>query len=962
MTEQLSSPIVLSDDEIEVIFEDIQAPVGEPAIDISGSETLLAAIPGSSITAPDPGNTAVQASGENVTVLNLGEISGDLNGLSSTGDDLRLLNIGTVQSNSRAVDLSDGDGSFVLNTGNILGAGNQRNGTLYVDGTVDDLDLINSGTIDAGEGNLGDAVSVQVGATDDPGNENINITNNGLLQGRGDGPDVFANGGRVTANGSSGLRFFNGSGQSEATVSGSVVNRGTITSEVNVGFLGGLVVEDGVAFDGRIVNSGLISGPRNGLYIGNAEHNLSILNTGEIASGSRAVNLDGDNVTLSNQGSIVGTGNQRNGTIYIDGTADNISVNNQGLVDAGEHNLGDAFSVQVGATGDAVSEDINIINSGLLQGRGDGPDVFANGARVAANGSSGLRFFNGSGGAEATVTGSVLNQGTITSEVNVGFLGGLVVEDGVAFDGRIVNSGLIAGPRNGLYIGNAEHDLLIVNSGEIASGSRVVNLDGDNVTLSNQGSIIGTGNQRNGTVYLDGTADNITVNNQGLVDAGEGNLGDAISVQVGATRDAISEDISIVNSGLLQGRGDGVDVFGDGGRVASNGSSGLRFFNGAGESGSTVTGSVVNQGTITAEVNVGFLGGVVVEDGVAFDGQIANSGLISGPRNGLYIGNAEHNLQIVNSGQIESGSRVVNLDGDNVTFINQGSILGTGDQRDGTVYLDGTADNITVNNQQGTIDAGEGNSGSGLSVQVGTANGLGEGIDDLELSADISNSGLIQGRGASNVPAGIRLFVGSGLTEATFTGDITNELNGVITSEEQAGVLIEAGVIVNGQITNLGTISGGNGFAIDAQGALGTVDILNAGTLNGQVRLGTGSDRFVQASVDAVVVSGGLGNDEIIGGNGDDTLNGGGDDDLLTGGLGVDTFIFENSAGRDVVTDFSITDDILDVSAIFDDVQDVLGATSQVGNDTLIDFGDDSSVRLVGVDISSLTSNNFAFA
>ena len=967
MANELTNPIVLLDSDIEVVLEDIQAPVGQPAVDISGDQALLAVLPGGSIAAPDPGNTAVQASGDNVAVLNLGDISGDLNGISSTGNNLRLFNFGTIQSNSRAVDLSDGDGIFVLNTGDILGTGNQRNGTLYVDGTVDDLGLVNSGVIDAGEGNLGDAVSVQVGAAGDLSSDDINITNNGLFQGRGDGADVFANGGRVAANGSSGLRFFNGSGQPEATVTGSVTNRGTITSEVNAGFLGGLVVEDGVAFDGRIANSGLISGPRNGLYIGNADHDLQIVNSGQIESGSRAVNLDGDNVTLTNQGNIVGTGNQRNGTIYLDGTADNITVNNQsqGVVDAGEGNLGDAIAIQVGATGDTSSDDINIVNSGLLQGRGDGADVFANGARVASNGSSGLRFFNGSGEPEATVTGSVTNRGIITADVNVGFLGGLVVEDGVAFDGRITNSGLISGPRNGLYIGNADHDLRIVNSRQIESGSRAVNLDGDNVTLTNRGNIVGTGNQRNGTVYLDGTADNITVNNQsqGVIDAGDGNLGDAIAIQVGATGDASSDDINIVNSGLLQGRGDGADVFANGARVAANGSSGLRFFNGSGQPEATVTGSVINQGTITSEVNVGFLGGLVVEDGVAFDGLIANSGLISGPRNGLYIGNADHDLQIVNSGQIESGSRAVNLDGDNVTLINQGNIVGTGNQRNGTVYLDGTADNITINNQlQGVIDAGAGNSGSGVSVQVGAANGLGAGIDDLDLSANLFNSGLIQGRGDGNVPAGIRLFVGAGLSEATFTGDITNEFNGVIASEQQAGILIGSGVIFDGQILNSGTITGGNGFAIDADGALGSIDILNEGSLTGEVRLGAGNDRFIQISLDDVVVTGGLGNDEIIGGDGNDTLNGGGDDDLLTGGLGVDTFIFETGAGNNTVTDFSIADDIIDVGLVFNDFQEVLGAATQAGNDTLIDLGDDSSALLVGVDVSALTSNNFVFA
>jgi len=200
----------------------------------------------------DSNQTAIEANGLASIVFNQGTITGGVNGVSATGNRFRLFNRGTIESDSRAVDISDGDGSIVTNSGSILGTENQRNGTLYVDGTVDNFLLVNqrSGIIDAGAGNLGDAVSVQVGAVDDPTSERINIVNNGLFQGRGDGPEVFANGARVAANGSSGLRFFNGSGQPETSVSGSVINNGTITAGVNVGFLGGLVVEDGVGFDG----------------------------------------------------------------------------------------------------------------------------------------------------------------------------------------------------------------------------------------------------------------------------------------------------------------------------------------------------------------------------------------------------------------------------------------------------------------------------------------------------------------------------------------------------------------------------------------------------------------------------------------------------------------------------------------------------------------------------------------
>ena len=312
---QLIDPIILNDGDRVVIQEDVIAPIGQSAVNIVGEDARL--IVTGSVSAPYVGNTAVLVSGEDARVINSGTISGAFNGISSTGDELSLTNSNTITSDSRAVDLSDGDGLVVRNSGDILGTGNQRNGTLYVDGTVDDLRFINSGVVDAGVGNLGDAVSIQVGAVGDLSNEEINIiTIVAYSRDARDGAEVFADGARVAANGSSGLRFFNGSGQPEATVTGSVINNGTITAEVTVGFLGGLVIEDGVAYDGRIVNNrqGVISGPRNGLYIGNAEHDLTINNAGRIESGSRAVNIDGFGVSLLNSGTIIGTGDQRNGT------------------------------------------------------------------------------------------------------------------------------------------------------------------------------------------------------------------------------------------------------------------------------------------------------------------------------------------------------------------------------------------------------------------------------------------------------------------------------------------------------------------------------------------------------------------------------------------------------------------------------------------------------------------------
>ena len=471
-------------------------------------------------------------------------------------------------------------------------------------------------------------------------------------------------------------------------------------------------------------------------------------------------------------------------------------------------------------------------------------------------------------------------------------------------DARIRNLGEISGTLNG--VSSTGDGFTLSNSGTITSDSRGVDLvTGDDVRVRNSGEILGTGDQRNGTVYVNGLIDDATIVNtrNGVIDAGEGNSGDGISVQVGAaTEDAINEDIEIVNRGAIAGRGQAEF---DGGRLTPNGSSGLRFFNGSGAEEATVTASVLNSGSITAEVDVGFLGGFVIEDGVAFEGTINNqgSGTISGPRNGLYVGNADHDLTINNRGLIESGSRVVNLDGDNVTLNNFNEILGTGDQRNGTVYVDGTGDEINIDNRRrGVIDAGEGNSGSGVSVQVGAANGLGEGLDDLETSVNILNNGVIQGRGSDNVPAGVRLFVGSGLDSATFTGDITNRRQGVIASEEEAGILIEEGVIFNGEIVNDGTISGGNDLAVDATGALGEIQFANNGTLEGAVRLGEGDDTFTQHSSQGVEVTGGLGNDNITGGRGTDTVQ---FDDL---DVGVTVDLEAGTAQRETGFETTITD------------------------------------------------------
>ncbi len=432
-------------------------------------------------------------------------------------------------------------------------------------------------------------------------------------------------------------------------------------------------------------------------------------------------------------------------------------------------------------------------------------------------------------------------------------------------DAQINNNGVISGAVNAVnFANNGTSGDALNNRGTISSDSRAVNIGGENTRINNSGEIIGTDDQRNGTIYTNGTADDFRITNQrsGVIDAGEGNDGAGIALQIGdEAGEIISGDIR--NRGEINGRGQAAPDQGTAG-------DGIRIF--AGAEDTTFEGRIINSGTVTSEGTLGPVSGLRISNGVNFEGDIINgrAGTISGASNGLYFGTGDHDADVRNRGTISSDSRAVNIDGSGVELRNAGTIQGTGDQRNGTVYADGTAENYSIiNGRRGVIDAGEGNNGSAISLQTGDENG-----DVVE--ASLSNRGQIIGRGdaeeGNTVGDGVRLF--SAVEDATFQGNIDNR--GVIAASEDSaaavGIRIEDGVTLDGTITNRGTISATE-VAIDASDAGGSVTVENRGTIEGQVILSDGDDSFDGSrSRDGVEVTGGLGNDEIRGGSGIDTV------------------------------------------------------------------------------------------
>jgi Ca2+-binding RTX toxin-like protein len=108
---------------------------------------------------------------------------------------------------------------------------------------------------------------------------------------------------------------------------------------------------------------------------------------------------------------------------------------------------------------------------------------------------------------------------------------------------------------------------------------------------------------------------------------------------------------------------------------------------------------------------------------------------------------------------------------------------------------------------------------------------------------------------------------------------------------------------------------------------------------------------------------GGTSNDTLVGNAVSNQLDGGAGNDTLTGGTGSDVFIFRSAYGADIVTDFSVGFDQVDLGDLsgFDDFGSVLAVASQVGADALLSFGIGLSLKLLNVTFGMLTADDFLF-
>ncbi|SEG75008.1 Ig-like domain-containing protein [Bosea lathyri] len=158
------------------------------------------------------------------------------------------------------------------------------------------------------------------------------------------------------------------------------------------------------------------------------------------------------------------------------------------------------------------------------------------------------------------------------------------------------------------------------------------------------------------------------------------------------------------------------------------------------------------------------------------------------------------------------------------------------------------------------------------------------------------------------------------------------------------------------------TLEGGSGDD-EVFGGIGN-DVIKAGSGADLIDAGEGDD-VIDAGSGNDVVLGGAGHDVIDAGSGDDRIEGGAGDDILTGGSGHDVFVFAAGFGKDILTDFRTTgasSDVLEFSiGLFADFDAAMDAADQVGADTVFSIDVDTSLTLKGIQLASLTQDDFRF-
>ncbi|VVE67449.1 Bifunctional hemolysin/adenylate cyclase [Pandoraea anapnoica] len=166
----------------------------------------------------------------------------------------------------------------------------------------------------------------------------------------------------------------------------------------------------------------------------------------------------------------------------------------------------------------------------------------------------------------------------------------------------------------------------------------------------------------------------------------------------------------------------------------------------------------------------------------------------------------------------------------------------------------------------------------------------------------------------------------------------------------------------NGGINTINVAAVSSGSRIDLFAGNGTIAgkaLTIQNSANFANVIGGESDDVLIGNDNANVLVGGQGNDTLNGNGGWDILFGGSGNDTLTGGTGPDFFVVEHASGsNDTITDFSVGEDRIVLSALGTDIFTRLTFT-QMEADAHIGLPDGQTLILKNINASQLSAGDF---
>ena len=645
------------------------------------------------------------------------------------------------------------------------------------------------------------------------------------------GPVTNTNTGTLTGPGSTpptqtGITVVGGS-----TVTGNITNAGTISASrfgIDIA-VGAPTFSNAGSVGGSITNAlgGKITGGSYGIYMDKGPIGGSVINDGLISVALNGIHLEGAGVPAFTTvgGSITNTGKIStvvNSAVYISHIAVGGSISNTGTL-----------------TSTSGFAGMQIVNGGSVAGNVSNSGTITNNST-----SSNIGIYLG----QQQVTGSVTNAtgGTITAGYGIVVTGSFAAGQLATVGGNVSNQGTInANIKSGIAI----------FSGTTVTGA-IQNLNGGQITAVRDGIlVVNTSSNVAAVPVVGGISNSGTIASNGSGFAG-------ITVAGGS-----------VSNGITNATGGSLNATNGAGILVSNGNA---IFTNTGAS--TVTGGILNQGSITAKT------GIVVGGLSTVAGGITNSGNISGSRAAIdlaTIGGGEGAATTINqqagtitgaillstladtvnvtggaiSGNIvgQGSSNTVNFAlGAGNTFTYANSITGVNavNVNTGTLQLNGTIGPTALTiNSAGTLVVGAGGSIAG--------NVTDKGVFAVNRSGVFSYGGIISGTGVfqqlgsgTTVLSGVNTYSG-GTTISAGVVQVKNSTPGTSSSVGTGAVTLNGGTFQAGA-NNL-TFS--NAFALNTAG--GSVDTnSNTLTLSGAMANGNGAGALTKIGAGTLILTG----------------------------------------------------------------------------------------------------------